>query len=44
VGDALLVLAVAMMATQRLELWLRARRMLEDAKTGGPTITPPVGL
>jgi hypothetical protein len=41
-GDALLVLAVAMMATQRLELWLRARRMLEEAKTGGPTITPPL--
>lgn len=41
-GDGLLVLAVAMMATQRLELWLRARRMLEAAKAGGPTITPPI--
>jgi hypothetical protein len=33
-GEALLVMAVAMLSTQRLELWLRARRMLADAQAG----------
>jgi hypothetical protein len=37
VADAVLVLGVATIATQRLELWLRARRMLEEARAGsGP--------
>ncbi len=31
-GDALLVLAVAMLSVQRLEIWLRASRMLEAAR------------
>ena len=39
-GEALLVLAVAMLATARLELWLRARRMLAEAQaaSGPPKI------
>jgi len=36
-GEALLVLAVAMLSTARLELWLRARRMLAEAQAAaGP--------
>jgi hypothetical protein len=39
-GEALLVLAVAMLSTARLELWLRARRMLAEAQgaSGPPKI------
>lgn len=33
-GEALLVMAVAMLSTQRLELWLRARHMLAEARAG----------
>ncbi len=32
VTDALLVFAVGMMATQNLEMWLRARRLLAEAQ------------
>jgi len=35
-GDGLLVLAVVMLTVQRLEIWIRATRMLNDAKNGGP--------
>jgi len=39
--DAFFVLAVAMIAVQRLELWLRASQMLADAKRdGGPPFPP----
>jgi hypothetical protein len=41
-GDALIVLTIAMMGAQRLEMWIRARRMLEEAKGGGPGATPPI--
>lgn len=37
--DAFLVLSVAMLAVQRLEIWIRATRMLNEARTGG---IPPV--
>lgn len=37
--DALLVLAVAMLSAQRLEIWLRATQMLKQARAGG---IPPV--
>ena len=39
-GEALRVLAVVMLATARLELWLRARRMLAEAQgaSGPPKI------
>jgi hypothetical protein len=40
-ADALLVLAVAMLSVQRLEIWLRATRMLQDARLSGPPATPP---
>ncbi|HTX50356.1 MAG TPA: DUF1453 domain-containing protein [Caulobacteraceae bacterium] len=39
--DALLVLAIAMLSVQRLEVWLRASRMLAEAKGAtGPTRPP----
>jgi hypothetical protein len=41
-GDALIALTIAMMGAQRLEMWLRARRMLEEAKAGGSGATPPI--
>ena len=37
--DGLLVLAVAMLSAQRLEIWIRATRMLNQARAGG---IPPV--
>jgi len=36
IADGLLVLAVFMLSAQRLEIWLRATRMLADARAGGP--------
>jgi hypothetical protein len=42
VGDGLIALTIAMMSVQRLEMWIRATRMLEEAKTGGPDATPPL--
>ena len=36
-GDALLVMGVATIATQRLELWLRASRMLAEARAAKPS-------
>jgi hypothetical protein len=38
-ADALLVMAIAMLSTQRLEIWLRARRMLAEAKAGVERVT-----
>jgi hypothetical protein len=39
--DALFVLAIAMLATQRLELWLRASKMLAEAKAAKTSGTQP---
>lgn len=36
VTEALLVLAIGMMATQRLEMWLRCQRLLAEARANGP--------
>lgn len=36
VADGLLVLAVFMLSVQRVEIWLRASRMLAEARAGGP--------
>ena len=44
VGDALVVLAVGMLSVQRLEMWIRASRMLAEAQggsLGGPDAKPP---
>ncbi|MFI4936428.1 MAG: hypothetical protein ACHP7N_17605 [Caulobacterales bacterium] len=44
-GEAVVVLGIAMLTTQRLELWLRARRMLAEAqaaKAAPPTTSPPI--
>jgi hypothetical protein len=38
-GEALLVMAVALLSTQRVEIWLRARRMLAEAKAGAQRVT-----
>ena len=40
-ADALLVLAVVMLTVQRLEIWLRASRMLAEARAGGAAADPP---
>ncbi|MBS0408696.1 MAG: DUF1453 family protein [Proteobacteria bacterium] len=42
-ADALLVLAVVMLTVQRLEIWLRASRMLAEARAGAAT-TDPSGI
>ncbi|MGA0600534.1 hypothetical protein ACO2Q3_07500 [Caulobacter sp. KR2-114] len=39
IADGLLVLAMFMLSVQRLEIWLRASRMLAEARAGGG---PPV--
>jgi hypothetical protein len=41
-GDGLLVLAVSMLTVQRLEIWVRATRMLTEARTGGAGAPPLV--
>jgi hypothetical protein len=41
VGDAFIVLAVTMLSVQRLELWIRASRMLAEAKAGAAPPSPP---
>ncbi|HUZ13594.1 MAG TPA: hypothetical protein VMU93_12165 [Caulobacteraceae bacterium] len=41
--DALLVMAVAMLSTQRLELWLRARKLLAEAQSGAQAPPKLVG-
>jgi hypothetical protein len=41
-GDALIALTIAMLGATRLEMWIRARRMLEEAKSGGPDASPPL--
>jgi hypothetical protein len=41
VTDAFIVLAVAMLSTQRLEVWLRASKMLAEAKAAGHPPPPP---
>ncbi len=43
IGDAFITLAVAMLSVQRLEVWMRASRMLAEAKsaTGPP---PPSSI
>ncbi len=41
-GDALIVLTIAMLGAARLEMWIRARKMLAEAKGGGPSATPPI--
>jgi hypothetical protein len=41
-GDALIALTVGMLGATRLEIWIRATRMLQEAKTGGPDATPPL--
>lgn len=43
IGDAFIVLAVAMLSTQRLEVWLRASRMLAEAR-GGSGPPPPSSI
>jgi hypothetical protein len=43
ITDGLIVLAVAMLATQRLEVWIRASRMLAEA-TGAVGPPPPSSL
>jgi hypothetical protein len=43
VTDAFIVLAVAMLSTQRLEVWLRASKMLAEAKAAGHP-PPPSSL
>jgi hypothetical protein len=43
IGDAFIVLAVAMLSVQRLEAWMRASRMLAEARSAsGPP--PPSSL
>jgi Protein of unknown function (DUF1453) len=37
VADALLIISVGLVCAQRLELALRASRLLEEARSGGPT-------
>jgi hypothetical protein len=39
-GDALLAMAVALLAAQRLEIWLRASRMLAEARASPARSTP----
>ncbi|MFI4973942.1 MAG: hypothetical protein ACHP84_05320 [Caulobacterales bacterium] len=44
-ADASLVLAMALMVTQRLEIWVRARRLLEEAvakKAAGGAVPPTI--
>jgi len=41
IGDAFIVLAVAMLSVQRLELWMRASKMLAEAKAGAGPPSPP---
>jgi hypothetical protein len=40
VGDAFLVMAVAILAAQRLEVWARASRMLADARAASTVPSP----
>ena len=47
IADALIAFAAGMMATQSLEMWLRARRLLAQARAAKdgdsmPTINPPI--
>ena len=37
VSDAFLLFLVGLLATQALEMWLRAQRLLTEARAGGPT-------
>ena len=37
VGDAFLLFVVGLLAVQALEMWLRAQRLLTEARAGGPT-------
>jgi hypothetical protein len=37
VADALLIISVGLVCAQRLEIALRASRLLEEARSGGPT-------
>jgi len=43
VTDGFFVLAIAMLSVQRLEVWMRASKMLAEARAAGPT-PPPSSL
>lgn len=44
ITDGFLLLAIAMLATQRLEIWQRASRMLAEAQGAGPGPPPPQSI
>ena len=44
ITDGFLLLAIAMLTVQRLEVWQRASRMLAEAKAAGPGPPPPQSI
>lgn len=44
ITDAFLLLAIAMLSVQRLEVWQRASRMLTEARAAGPGPPPPQSI
>lgn len=44
ITDAFLLLAIAMLSVQRLEVWQRASRMLAEAKAAAPGPPPPQSI
>ena len=44
ITDGFLLLAIAMLTTQRLEIWQRASRMLAEAKGAAPGPPPPQSI
>src|SRR6185437_2875378 len=44
ITDGFLLLAIAMLSVQRLEVWQRATRMLADAKAAAPGPPPPQSI
>jgi hypothetical protein len=40
IGDAFLAMAIGILATQRIELWIRASRMLADARAAASVPSP----
>ena len=44
ITDGFLLLAIAMLTAQRLEVWQRASRMLAEAKAAGPGPPPPQSI
>ena len=44
ITDGFLLLAIAMLSVQRLEVWQRASRMLAEAKAAAPSAPPPESI